>query len=111
MDQLGATLGHISSKDSRVTGTNPLPVYKGKLAVTRKEDKPKGEKTEKQKQMEAYLKKYGGGVCHFNTALLYTLTAPPHQPPPPSPPLTSANIIYLASSLLPPPLFVLPLGG
>ena len=86
MDQLGATLGHISSKDSRVTGNNPLPVYKGKLAVTRKEDKPKGEKTEKQKQMEAYLKKYGGGVSHSNPALLYSPTALPHPPPPHLPP-------------------------
>eukprot|EP00285_Hemiselmis_virescens_P015896 CAMPEP_0173404264 /NCGR_PEP_ID=MMETSP1356-20130122/58931_1 /TAXON_ID=77927 ORGANISM="Hemiselmis virescens, Strain PCC157" /NCGR_SAMPLE_ID=MMETSP1356 /ASSEMBLY_ACC=CAM_ASM_000847 /LENGTH=174 /DNA_ID=CAMNT_0014364911 /DNA_START=23 /DNA_END=544 /DNA_ORIENTATION=+ len=59
-DLLGAICGHISGKDSR-GGTKPLPVYKGKLDVSLKDDKPKGEKTEKQKQMEAYLKKYGGG--------------------------------------------------
>lgn len=61
MDQIGAIIGHISSKDVRITGSNPLPVYKGKLAVSRKEE-PKGEKTDKQKQMDAYLKKYAGGV-------------------------------------------------
>lgn len=61
MDQLGAVLGHLSSKDSRITGQNALPVYKGKLAVTRKDEKPKGELTEKQKQLNAYLQKYSGG--------------------------------------------------
>jgi hypothetical protein len=58
MDQLGAVLGHITGKEARITGNVGLPVYNGKLAAARKDEKPKGEITEKQKQLNDYLKKY-----------------------------------------------------
>jgi hypothetical protein len=58
MDQLGAVLGHIAGKESRFTGGSALPVYNGKLATTKQDDRPKGELTAKQKQLNDYLQKY-----------------------------------------------------
>ena len=60
-DLIGALAGYIGGKDSRVTGQiASLPVYKGKLEKP-PEKKPKGELTEKQKALNAYLQKYQGG--------------------------------------------------
>ena len=60
-DLIGALAGYIGGKDARVTGQiAALPVYKGKLEKP-PEKKPKGELTEKQKQLNAYLAKYQSG--------------------------------------------------
>ena len=60
-DLIGALAGYIGGKDVRVTGQiASLPVYKGKLEKP-PEKKPKGELTEKQKQLNAYLEKYKVG--------------------------------------------------
>jgi hypothetical protein len=57
-DLIGALAGYIGGKDVRVTGQiAALPVYKGKLDKPSSE-KPKGELTAKQKQLNAYLAKY-----------------------------------------------------
>ena len=60
-DLIGALAGYIGGKDVRVTGQiAALPVYRGKLDKPPAE-KPKGELTAKQKQLNAYLAKYTGG--------------------------------------------------
>ena len=60
-DLIGALADYIGGKDHRKTGhMTSLPVYNGKLVVNR-ETKPSSEMTEKQKQMNDYLKKYQGG--------------------------------------------------
>ena len=60
-DLIGALAGYIGGKDVRVTGQiAALPVYRGKLDKP-PADKPKGELTAKQKQLNAYLAKYTGG--------------------------------------------------
>eukprot|EP00960_Hanusia_phi_P055121 762879-Hanusia_phi.AAC.3 len=60
-DLIGALADYIGGKDHRKTGhMTSLPVYNGKLVLNR-ETKPTGEMTEKQKEMNDYLKKYQGG--------------------------------------------------
>ena len=52
-DLIGALAGYIGGKDVRVTGQiAALPVYRGKLDKP-PADKPKGELTAKQKQLNA----------------------------------------------------------